>query len=51
MTHEEGTLVRYNVGLYQIDFIETPTLFELWIYGESCDDRYLAFSCDKEQEE
>lgn len=51
MTHEEGTLVRYNVGLYQIDLIETPTLFELWICGESCDDRFLAFSCDKEQEE
>ena len=48
MTPEEGKVIRYNVGLYQIDFIETPTLFELWIYGESCDDRYLAFSCDKE---
>jgi hypothetical protein len=50
MTPEEGKVIRYNVGLYQIDIIETSTRFEIWVYCETCGTRDLVFDFDKETE-
>ena len=43
-------VIRYNVGLYQIDIIETSTRFEIWVYCETCGTRDLVFDFDKETE-